>query len=215
MENITDRIQLFTQSSIKLQGEEFIVYIDPFQMKEEFHDADFIIFTHSHYDHFSIEDIEKVKKSETLFVAPRSMEEELNKAGIPKDKSYLVTPDSVKRVKGLEIKAVPAYNKLKPFHPKKNGWVGYVLTMDGIEIYIAGDTDNLKENHDIICDIALIPIGGKFTMNYQEAADFVNAMRPGIVIPTHYGTIVGKESDAREFAKLVDAGIRVEIKKQY
>lgn len=78
MENITDRIQLFTQSSIKLQGEEFIVYIDPFQMKEEFHDADFIIFTHSHYDHFSIEDIEKVKKSETLFVAPRSMEEELN-----------------------------------------------------------------------------------------------------------------------------------------
>lgn len=213
MDNITDRIQVLTHSSIRILGEESLIYVDPFQVKEAYHDADFVLITHEHYDHFSVEDIEKVKKEETVFVVPKSMEEMAVQAGIARERLYTVTPNIVKRVKGLEIKTVPAYNHLKPFHPKHKEWVGYLLTVDGIEVYIAGDTDDLKENHDIICDIAMVPIGGKFTMNYKEAAAFVNAMRPGIVIPVHYGNIVGKESDAEEFAKLVDVGIRVEIKR--
>ena len=215
MENITDKIQLFTHNSIRITGDEFVVYVDPFHMRTEYHDADFILFTHEHYDHFSMQDVEKVRKGETIFVAPKSMEEVVLRAGIEKEKLYTVTPGMMKRVKGLQIKAVPAYNKLKPYHPRSKEWVGYILEVDGIEIYISGDTDDLKENHEIICDVALIPIGGTFTMNHSEAARFINAVRPGVVIPTHYGSIVGSDEDAVAFVKRVDPGIRVEMKKQY
>ena len=108
--------------------------------------------------------------------------------------------------------AVPAFNKLKPFHPKRNQWVGYILTMNGIRYYVAGDTDALKELSSLRCDVALVPIGGTYTMTAKEAAGLINEMKPSAVIPTHYGSIVGKKEDADEFRSLVNEDIPVVTK---
>ena len=110
---------------------------------------------------------------------------------------------------------VSNYNNLKPFHPKSAGWVGYILQIDGQRIYIAGDTDMNRDNQDVKCDVALVPIGGKFTMDAKKAAEFINTIQPSIAIPTHYGSIVGKKEDADVFAAGVKAPIRTEIKMLY
>ena len=115
-------------------------------------------------------------------------------------------------LKDLAVTAQPAYNKLKPFHPKRNGWLGYLLEMDGISYYIAGDTDAVKELQGIQCDVALVPVGGAYTMTAKEAAGLVNKMKPTAVIPIHYGSVVGKPEDADVFKKLVDPDINVIIK---
>ena len=113
---------------------------------------------------------------------------------------------------GVEIEGVPAYNTNKPNHPKENGWLGYLLEMGPNHIYIAGDTDRIPEGEAVYCTIALVPIGGTYTMNAEEAAAFVNAMHPHTVIPTHYGCIVGSLDDARTFVKHLDRGVEVCLK---
>ena len=104
---------------------------------------------------------------------------------------------------------------MKPFHPKKNGWVGYILTVDGVRIYIAGDTDVTEENQAVSCDVAMVPIGGTFTMDAKKAADLVNHIRPKVAIPTHYGSIAGKREAEDVFRANVDPAIPVEIKMQH
>ncbi len=210
-----ENIQVFTQSSIRIEGKEGIIYIDPFEIKGEAHDADYILFTHDHYDHFSPEDIKKVCKGDTIYVYPKTLEKAVKGKLADADRAYMVEPGESKEIKGLVIKTVPAYNNLKPFHPRKKGWVGYILTVDDREIYVAGDTDMTKDNQRIKCDIALVPIGGRFTMNPKEAAELVNIIKPNVVIPTHYGSIVGSESDGETFARLVDDSIEVRLLKQY
>lgn len=188
-----------------------IIYIDPFEIEGEHADADFIFLTHDHYDHCSPDDINKVLKQETLFIVPERMEHDLRKK-ITAGRILAVLPGNKYETEGLTFETVPAYNLMKPFHPKKAGWVGYILDIDGTRIYIAGDTDATKEARDVKCDIAMIPIGGTYTMNYKEAAKLVNEIRPGYAIPTHYGRLAGKKSDGDDFMKLVDDGIRVELK---
>ena len=150
-------------------------------------------------------------KDETVFVFPETMTKDLLQFTVRNKGEALKAGDEV-NIDGLSIHAIPAYNKLKPFHPKRNGWLGYVVTMDQTIYYIAGDTDNLKELQSISCDIAFVPIGGTFTMNPKEAAELVNAMRPGEVIPIHYGSIVGTKEDAEIFKSKVDKDIQVLIK---
>lgn len=128
---------------------------------------------------------------------------------------HTIVPGASYEIEGLKIETVPAYNQLKPFHPKSAGWVGYILEIDGRRIYIAGDTDATKEAQSVKCDIALVPIGGKFTMNVKKAAELINKIRPEYAIPTHYGGIVGKKEDADVFAANVKAPTHVEIKMQY
>ena len=129
-----------------------------------------------------------------------------------KGKMHLPAPGERVETAGLILTAKPAYNKLKPFHPKRNGWLGYLLEMDGTIYYVAGDTDAVKELQEVRCDVALVPIGGKFTMNAKEAAGLVNKIKPNAVIPTHYGSIVGKPQDADTFRKLVDREVQVVVK---
>ena len=112
----------------------------------------------------------------------------------------------------VTIEAVPAYNLNKNFHPKSNGWLGYVITMDGIRYYAAGDTDALPELENVGCDIAFVPIGGTYTMTAKEAAGLVNSIAPEIAIPIHYGTIVGKAADAETFRGALDSGIKTVMK---
>jgi L-ascorbate metabolism protein UlaG (beta-lactamase superfamily) len=205
-------ITVYTQSCIRISCDEGVVYFDPFRMKEAPHDADYILVTHDHFDHFSPEDIDKVSKAGTILIVPERM---LAKAG---EVSHLVSQIETvsaaqKRViDGLKFETVPAYNVLKPFHPKSAGWVGYILITEDKRIYVAGDTDDLPENRTITCDIALVPAGGTYTMDAHEAAAFVNALKPAVAIPEHYGTVAGSPDDGKTFASLVDPSIEVVIK---
>ncbi|MDD4508182.1 MAG: MBL fold metallo-hydrolase [Eubacteriaceae bacterium] len=205
-------ITLFTQSSIKITSEtNGTIYADPFKMEVAPHDADFILLTHDHYDHFSPEDIAKVVKAGTHFVVPEKIKNQVT-ALLPADgKITTVAPGEVMKIDGLTVEIVPAYNKIKPFHPKQSGWVGYVLHVDGQTLYLAGDTDALKENEAIVCDIAMVPIGGTFTMNAKQAAAFINGLKPKVAIPIHYGSIVGKKEDAETFRQAVDPEIQVDV----
>ena len=209
-------IEFFTQNSIRITSGAGKIYADPFQMKEDPHDADFILITHDHYDHYSPDDIAKVAKASTVIVVPRSMEKKVT-SEVSKlvNRIETVEPAGHRVIDGLSIDTVPAYNNLKSFHPKSAGWVGYILDIDGTRVYIAGDTDKTEDNMKVGCDVALVPIGGTYTMDAKEAAALINNIKPGIAIPTHYGSIVGSNSDADTFAKLVDGGVKVEIKKKY
>ena len=205
-----ENITVNTQSSIRIEGSK-VVYFDPFQISTDAHDADLICITHAHYDHFDHKSILKVCNQDTELAAPASMAKELGKLAW-KGKLHLLVPGESVETAGLIITAIPAYNKLKPFHPKRNGWLGYLLEMDGRVYYIAGDTDAVKEQQEIRCDVALVPIGGKFTMNAWEAAGIVNKIKPKAAIPTHYGSIVGKLQDADTFRKMIDREVQVVVK---
>lgn len=206
----TDQISVNTQSSIRIESAEgTVIYLDPLGIEGNPEDADLILVTHSHYDHFSTADIAKIRKDSTKLVIPSSMKGDMEKNGFGLQDYLSMEAGDMISAAGIHIRAVPAYNKLKPFHPRRNGWIGYVLTVDGARIYVAGDTDALKENTSIDCDIAMVPIGGTYTMNPREAAAFINSLKPAIVIPTHYGSIVGKPADADEFERHVDQPVRV------
>ncbi len=208
---MAENIRVFTQNSIKISSSSGAIYIDTFKMNEAPHDAAYILITHDHYDHFSPEDIEKVANKNTILVVPEKMKSKADKISGMVKRIETVSPGTKTEIDGLGIEAVPSYNILKPFHPKSAGWVGYILNIDGERIYIAGDTDLTKEAKEVRCDIALIPIGGTYTMDVKKAAELVNIIKPKTVIPTHYGSIVGTAKDADAFAKLVDESIDVKI----
>ncbi|MBQ9383713.1 MAG: MBL fold metallo-hydrolase [Ruminiclostridium sp.] len=203
----TDNITVNTQSSIRIAGSDVVVRFDPFRISGNPNDADIIFFTHEHYDHFSLDDIERVRKPDTIYVAPKTMEGELQNIGI--NDAILFGTDERKEVAGIQVEAVPAYNTDKSFHQKYKGWLGYVVTIDGIRYYIAGDTDVTPESETVVCDVAFVPIGGSYTMNAKQAAELINAIKPKAAIPTHYGSIVGSRSDENTFRSYVDSSIQV------
>lgn len=203
-------IEVLCHSCIKFNKGE-VIYFDPFKIEKNYNDADVIFITHDHYDHYSEEDIDKVIKEETIIVAPEDLLTKLLKKGFERDNMVLVTPNQKYTVKGIEFQTIPAYNVNKQFHPKANEWVGYVLKIEGVTYYIAGDTDITEENKKVKCDIAFVPVGGTFTMDYKEAAELINEIKPKIAVPTHYGSIVGEKSDGISFSKLVSPEIEVEV----
>ncbi len=206
---MTDSITVNEQNSIRIVTESGrVIYIDPFRIAENLNDADYIFLTHDHYDHYSVEDINKVLMRDTQFVVPEKMDKSVRKS-TPAGRNLAVRPGQRYTAGELTFETVAAYNLLKPFHPKSSGWVGYILEIDGSRIYIAGDTDATPEAKAVKCNIALVPIGGTFTMDAKAAAGLVNIIKPKTAIPTHYGTLVGKPSDADTFERLVDKGIDV------
>ena len=210
--NRTDHITLLTHSSIRVQCEAGTLYFDPFRMLDEPHDADAILITHDHFDHFSPEDIEKIVKSDTLVVVPEGMKTKAEKELPSRCKMMTVKPGAKYQTGKLEFETVPSYNRLKPFHPKSSGWVGYLLKTGEETVYIAGDTDATVEAAQVRCDIAMVPIGGTYTMNAKQAAELINRIQPAVAIPTHYGSVVGSKDDAGVFAGNVDPSVSVEIK---
>lgn len=212
---MTENIEVFTQNSIRIRKQDKVIYIDPFKMREEPGDADYILITHDHYDHFSPEDIKKVSNGDSVLIVPEKMADKAHKVSEMVGEICTVNPGTHYNIDGLEFDTVPAYNNLKPFHPKSAGWVGYILSIDGKRIYAAGDTDMTKDNENVKCDIALVPIGGTYTMNAKKAAELINGIRPEVAIPTHYGSIVGSFDDEMVFAEHVKDPIKVEMKMQY
>ena len=210
-EVMTDNIKVFAQNSIRITMGNKKIYIDPFQMKESPKDADFIFITHEHSDHYSPEDMKKVAGNNTTLILPESMQGKKAEASKIVARIETVKPSETKTVDGLEFTTVPAYNVNKQFHPKSNGWVGYILNVNGTKIYIAGDMDATDEAKAVKCDVALVPVGGTYTMTATEAADLINIIQPKVAIPVHYGSVVGSAADANTFKEKVKAPIKVEI----
>lgn len=206
LENIT----VLCHSSIKMNKEK-VIYIDPFKIDENYNDAGIIFITHDHYDHYSEEDIDKVKKDDTVIVVPEELLTKVLRKGFRQDYIITVEPNQKYMVEGIKFETIPAYNTNKQFHPKENEWVGYIIEIKGIKYYIAGDTDVTEENKKVKCDVALVPVGGTYTMDFKEAAYLINEVKPKIAIPIHYGSIVGTNQDAIDFSKLLNPKIECKI----
>ena len=208
-----DNIELIAQSAIRIKKQDNkVIYFDPFKLGNEYqNDADYIFVTHSHFDHFSPEDILKIKKEETKVIATEDLKTEIEKIGFNESNVLLVKPDNKYKIDEIEFSTIPAYNINKDFHKKEFNWVGYIVNIDGERVYVAGDTDNTEEARNVKCDIACIPIGGTYTMTYEEATDLINTIRPKVAIPTHYKTIVGTVQDAQKFREKIAENIEVKI----
>ena len=182
-----------------------IVYIDPYKIKENSEKADIILITHSHYDHCSIADIKNIIKEGTKILLTADCQSKMTRFDIIIDM----------QIGEIKIAVLPAYNLDKSFHPQEEGWVGYLIKMNDVLIYHAGDTDLIPEmqkltgyNQPDKKFIALLPIGGKFTMNVEEAVEAAKLIKPMMAVPIHYGSIIGSREDAEEFVKLCkEAGI--------
>ena len=203
-------IEVLRHSSIRFY-KHLVMYFDPYKIENEVHDADIIFCTHTHYDHFSEEDILKVKNERTIFVGTEDSYVNVMKLGFGEEKIKIVEPNKSYEILGIHFTTIPSYNIEKQYHPKENGWVGYNVKIDGVSYYIAGDTDLTLDAKSVSCDVAFVPIGGRFTMNAKEAASLLNTIEPKIAIPTHYGDIVGTHDDAELFKKLVKDGIEVKL----
>ena len=148
-----DNIELLCHSSIRVNKEK-IIYIDPYKIEKNYNDADLIFITHDHYDHYSEEDIDKVKKEDTVIIAPEELLTKLLRKGFRQDYIITVEPNKEYMTEGIKFETIPAYNTNKQFHPKENEWVGYIIEIKGIRYYIAGDTDITEENKKVKCDVA-------------------------------------------------------------
>lgn len=207
-----ENVELFCHNSIKITGSKTI-YIDPFRLEKDYHDADYVFSTHTHYDHFSEEDIEKILKEDTVIITPDSSRELACDLTKDRERVKIVEPANEYELPGVKFSTTYAFNKEVLYHTKQEKWVGYIIELDGVKYYIAGDTDNIKELKDVECDVAFLPVGGKYTMGYAEAAGLANTIKAKIVVPTHYGCIVGEKEDAEKFAKLVrEKEVRILIK---
>ena len=202
-----ENIEFLYHSSIRINKEK-IIYIDPFKINKNYNDADIIFITHDHYDHYSEEDIDKVINENTTIIIPDELLTELLRKGINKNAIITVEPNKNYMVQGIKFETISAYNTNKTFHPKENGWVGYIIIINGIRYYIAGDTDITEENKQVKCDVAFVPVGGTYTMDFKEAASLINEIKPKIAIPIHYGSIVGTEQEAIDFIRLLHPEIK-------
>lgn len=202
-----DNVEVLCHSSIKISREK-VIYIDPYKIDKDYNDADIIFITHDHYDHYSEADIDKVKKDNTVIVAPEGLLTKLLRKGFRQDNIITVDPGDCDMLLGIKFETISAYNINKPFHKKENGWVGYIIEIKGIRYYIAGDTDITEENKNVKCDVAFVPVGGTYTMDFKEAAQLVNRIKPKIAVPIHYGSVVGTKQDAIDFVKLLHPTIK-------
>lgn len=193
-----------------------VVYIDPYNINES-EKADIILITHSHYDHCSIADIEKIVKDGTKIILTADCQSKITK--LPqKIEMQIIEPGEELSLGSVKIKAVSAYNVNKNFHEKAEGWLGYIVKINNLIVYHAGDTDLISEMNNLTGFgkqgnkfIAMLPVGGKFTMTAEEAAQAAKIINPSLAIPIHYGSIIGSEEDALRFIELCkEAGINAE-----
>ena len=192
--------------TFKIVGEK-VIYTDPFKIKKK-DSADIILITHEHFDHCSPEDVKKIQGPNTLIVATSDCAQKLS------GKIKVVKPGGKVNVEGIEVEAVPAYNTNKQFHTKDKGWVGYIFTVQGQRIYIAGDTDYIPEMKNFKADIALLPVSGTYVMTAEEAVKAALDIKPKVAIPMHYGSIVGSGKDAKRFADSLKGKVDVLILKE-
>ncbi len=209
IKNIADNIKWFGHASLMLKIDGKNIFIDPWKLKKVKEKADIILITHSHFDHFSEDDIKKILKPDTFLY---SSEDVVNKVSVKNKK--IIKPFEEVSSGSIIIKGFPAYNTNKNFHPKSNNWLGFIIEYGGVSIYIAGDSDVTEEAKKIKANIMILPIGGTYTMNDFEAAELVNLVKPEYAIPIHFGDVVGTKENAFKFKSLVNKPTVVLIKEK-
>ncbi len=193
------------------------IYIDPFQI-ESLGEADIILITHSHYDHCSISDIQKIVRDGTIVVLPADAQSKVTRID-KKIEMQVVEPGDSLDLGWMKLDMISAYNKHKEFHPKSEGWLGYLVKLGNTVVYHAGDTDFIPEMQKLTgygkkgnSFLALLPVGGKYTMDAEEAAEAACLMKPSIAFPMHWGSLGGNRRDAERFVNLCkDGGVSAEI----
>ena len=203
VEDLFDGIEWLGHSGFRI-SRDIVVYLDPYEI-DGGPEADLILISHSHYDHCSPEDVKKIQKKDTVIVTEKTSAAKL------KGDIRTVKPGDSLEVLGLGIELVPAYNLNKTFHPKANGWLGFVVDFKGARLYHTGDTDLIPEMKDIRADIALLPVSGTFVMTPAEAVEAALILQPKIAVPMHYGEVVGDVRDAKAFKKALEGRIDVRI----
>jgi L-ascorbate metabolism protein UlaG (beta-lactamase superfamily) len=202
MDKLLDGITWLGHASFKIAAPGVLIYVDPWKLKGA-EKADLILITHEHHDHLSVEDVQRIRKADTTIVTTATAAKQLTG-----DVRVVKAGDTL-TVKGVRIQAVAAYNPAKQFHPRAAGGLGFLFTVGGRTIYHAGDTDATPEMSGIKTDVALVPVGGKYTMTASEAAQAVNIFRPQVAAPMHWGDIIGARADAERFK--AEATVPVEI----
>ena len=202
-------IEWFGHATFKIKAD-MVIYIDPFVVPEGAEKADLILATHEHYDHCDPKKIAGISKENTIVVAPPDCCSKLSGSDVRR-----IAPGQSMNIGSVQVEAIPSYNIGKQFHPKSNKWVGYVITIKGKKIYHAGDTDLIPEMDGLAAkgiDVALLPVGGTYTMNVDEATEAAKKIKPKIAVPMHYGTLEQTKADPNKFkAELEGSGIKVEL----
>ena len=190
-----------------------VIYIDPYKISEKNEKADIILVTHSHFDHCSIKDLQKISDPKTVILAPADCMSKFQGKFDFRD-SRIMNPGASVNLGNIEIETIPAYNTNKQFHPKENEWVGFVIGLNSKRIYHCGDTDFIPEMNSLKnIDIALIAVSGTYVMTAEEAAQAVNSFKPKLAIPMHYSEVVGTEADANKFKELAEVPVEI-LKKE-
>ncbi|WP_044351861.1 MBL fold metallo-hydrolase [Dethiosulfatarculus sandiegensis] len=204
IEDLLESLHWLGHDCFRLDTNQGAIYFDPFELGEG-PQACLVLASHDHFDHCVAEDVAKIKGPDTVIVTEKDCAAKLE------GDVRVVSPGDKLEVNGIGVKAVPAYNTDKDFHPKGNKWLGFVVTVNGVSIYHAGDTDHIPEMTDLKPDIALLPVSGTYVMTADQAAEAARAIKPGLAIPMHYGAIVGDASDAERFAQLLEGDVPVRI----
>lgn len=185
------KITLFKHASLAIEFDGTEIYIDPVTKVADTEidysgmpKADYILVTHEHWDHLDPKAIEELSKPTTKIILNATSEKQLGKGEI------ISNYQTMKLTDGIELEAVPAYNTTpgrEKFHPKGNG-NGYILTIDGERIYIAGDTEDIPEMAQFKnIDLAFLPVNQPYTMTIDQAVKAAEMIKPKILIPYHYG----------------------------
>ena len=205
VEKIFKNLRWLGHDAFLLRGGGKVIYFDPFKLGPGLPPADIICISHEHYDHCSPADVLMVQQPSTLIVSEAKAAAKLT------GKILTLAPGEHREVEGITVETVPAYNINKQFHPQANRWLGFIITVDGVRVYHAGDTDYIPEMQNIRADIILLPVSGTYVMTAEEAAQAALAIGPKIAVPMHYGDVVGTSDDAVRFAAALAGKVRVEI----
>ena len=198
-----DKIVWLGHDGFRIDAEK-TVYFDPYQI-EGGPVADLIFISHEHFDHCSPEDVAKIQGPETVIVTEKDSAKKLT------GDIRILKPGEILDLGDVKIEAVPSYNTDKDFHPRKNGWLGFIVELEGVKVYHAGDADFIPEMKDFDVDIALLPVSGTYVMTADQAVKAALAINPKLAIPMHYGAIVGDMADALNFKKELEGKVEVSI----
>jgi len=198
-----DKIVWLGHDGFRIDAEK-TVYFDPYQI-EGGPVADLILISHEHFDHCSPEDVAKIQGPETVIVTEKDSAKKLT------GDIKILKPGEILDLGDVKIEAVPSYNTDKDFHPRKNGWLGFIVELEGVKVYHAGDADFIPEMKDFDVDIALLPVSGTYVMTADQAVKAALAINPKLAIPMHYGAIVGDMADALNFKKELEGKVEVSI----
>jgi L-ascorbate metabolism protein UlaG (beta-lactamase superfamily) len=205
IDQVVSKLHWLGHDTFRLDYSQGSIYFDPYEMKDGAPKGSLILASHDHFDHCVAEEIDKVRGADSVVITEADCAKKLS------GDVRVVKPGDQVEVKGVTVKAVPAYNTDKDFHPKSKGWLGFVITVDGVSIYHAGDTDHIPEMSDMDVDVALLPVSGTYVMTAEQAVEAAKAIKPKLAIPMHYGAIVGEAGDAQKFAKALEGVMAVKV----